>query len=95
MSLNCVPQAFFQSRQICDAFIISFIVTKPGEGKGARFVQAFKQVMGKNKPDQDFINVLTEANDLIASQVLAQGNDKLELPCIISTLTKKIIFPKK
>ena len=67
---------------------------KAGEKRGARFVQAFKQVLSKCNPGQDFVNVLTETNNKIA-QDLAGKKAKVELPCIISTLTKKLIFNDK
>ena len=80
---------------ILGALIIIFLEPlKSGDEKGIRFVQAFKQAMCKSKSDQDFINILTETNNKIA-QDLRGKKAKVELPCIISTLTQKLIFHDK
>ena len=90
--MKCLYPFIYRFR---NAFVISFLEPlKSKEEKGIRFVQAFKQVMSKCKPDQDFVSILTETNNKIA-QDLAGKKAKVELPCIISTLTKKLVFCDK
>lgn len=86
-------------------FVIAYSAL-PGFGsfrdptKGSWFIQSFCDQMNNREPTEDFLATLTRTVQKVAYDYETESNnpklnEKKQTPCIISRLTKLVVFPKK
>ncbi|ESO89043.1 hypothetical protein LOTGIDRAFT_209997 [Lottia gigantea] len=65
--------------------------------KGSWFVQAISEVFRKYGQREDLITLMTEVNRLVAYEFELKAGEKYvkQMPCLTSTLTKKVYFKPK
>ncbi|MBZ3870357.1 Caspase-7 [Sciurus carolinensis] len=68
-------------------------------GKGSWFVQALCSILDEHGKDLEIMQILTRVNDRVARHFESQSedprfNEKKQIPCVVSMLTKELYFSK-
>lgn len=68
-------------------------------GKGSWFVQALCSILNEHGKDLEIMQILTRVNDRVARHFESQSddprfNEKKQIPCMVSMLTKELYFSR-